>query len=104
MPEPIPAPSATIAELIRRRAAFLALASKHLAATLDYEATLQQVASLAVPDLADGCAIHVLDPDGAIRQVAVAHVDPAMVEAARDVQRRYPPEPQDWWGVARVLH
>lgn len=48
------------AEQSKRRLAFLAEASALLAASLDYERTLPQVARLAVRRIADGCAI-VLD-------------------------------------------
>ena len=52
---------------------FLAQASGLLAASLDYERTLSQVARLAVPDVADWCAIDVVQPDGTTRQVTSVH-------------------------------
>ena len=81
---------------------FLATASAELAATLDYEATLQQVARLAVPWFAEWCAIG-LEQDGWLRTVAVAHVDPAKVALAEDLNRRYPPDPQAPRGAYSVL-
>jgi PAS domain S-box-containing protein len=71
---------------------FLAEASRVLSGSLDYGATLRAVADLAVPHIADWCGVDVLEDD-TINRVAVAHVDPAKVELARDLQRRYPPEP-----------
>jgi PAS domain S-box-containing protein len=71
---------------------FLAEASRTLAASLDYEATLRAVAGLAVPRIADWCAVDVLEGDE-LSQVAVAHVDPERVELAREFRRRYPPQP-----------
>ena len=44
-------------------------ASKVLASTLDYEKTLEAVASLAVGALADWCGVDLVDTDGRIRQV-----------------------------------
>src|SRR5262249_9280912 len=61
---------------------FLAEASKLLAEVLDVPGTLQKVAGLAVPHVADWCAVDLLEPDGSLRRVAVAHVDPAKVEWA----------------------
>ena len=55
---------------------FLAQASAALADSLDLETTLNTVARLAVPDIADSCAIHLIDEHGAIRLVAAVHVDP----------------------------
>src|SRR5690606_3144763 len=65
------------------RERFLAEASRQLAGSLDYEATLQGVARLAVPLLADWCAAHVLAEDGEIRLLTVAHADPSRVAWAR---------------------
>lgn len=69
-------------------------ASRILAASLDYETTLQSVARLALPVLADVCAVDILDADGVLRRVAVAAADPVKDALARDLQRCYPPDPK----------
>jgi PAS domain S-box-containing protein len=81
---------------------FLGEASRTLASSLDYEETLSRVARLAVPRVADWCAVDVLE-DGQIRRLAVAHSDPAMEDLAWQVARRFPPDPDAERGVARVL-
>ncbi|HEY3081414.1 MAG TPA: ATP-binding protein [Chloroflexota bacterium] len=78
------------AEQAQRRLAFLASASRLLASSLDYERTLQQVAQLAVPDLADWCIVDLVQGDGSVRRIAVVHADPARAELALELQRRYP--------------
>jgi PAS domain S-box-containing protein len=88
------------AELRQR---FLAQAGQLLASSLDYEQTLQRVARLAVPWLADWCAVDMLGEHGDIQQVALAHVDPTKVAMANEFRRRYPPSPDDPTGVAGVL-
>jgi GAF domain-containing protein len=75
------------------RLAFLAEASVELATTLDYTQTLSRIAELAVPVLADWCAVTTVE-DGTLESLAVAHVDPAKVALARELQRRYPPDPE----------
>ena len=91
----------------RRRVAeaqrFLADASEVLSSSLDYRATLSNVARLAVPSLADWCAVDVLEEDGSLERVAVAHQDPRKVELAHDLQERYPPDPDAPYGVHEVL-
>jgi PAS domain S-box-containing protein len=82
---------------------FLAEAGEALSASLDIEETLQTVAQLAVSGLADWCTVHLVQPDSTVVQVAVAHRDPAMVQWARDIQRRFPFDPDAPHGVARVL-
>ena len=59
---------------------FLADASAALAELTDYESTLQQVASLAVPFFADWCAVDIQEADGSLRRLAVTHTDPAKVQ------------------------
>jgi PAS domain S-box-containing protein len=86
-----------------RQAAFLAKAGALLAGSLEYERTLAAVAELAVPYVADWCAIHVTDGLGAPREVAIAHVDPAKLELARELQRKYPENPQSPTSIEAVI-
>ena len=81
---------------------FLSEASRVLAGSLDYQATLGAVARLAVPEIADWCAVDLIAGD-AIERVAVAHVDPARVQLAREVQERYPADPGSSQGIHGVL-
>ena len=82
---------------------FLADASKLLAEVLDIPSTLQKVAGLAVPQFATWCAVDMLESDGALRRVAVAHADPAKVELARELYNRYPPLPTAERGPLYIL-
>jgi signal transduction histidine kinase/ActR/RegA family two-component response regulator len=82
---------------------FLAGASTALASSLDYETTLATIAHLAVPQFADWCGVDMVDEEGTMRRLAVAHVDPAKVEWAHEIYQRYPPDPADPHGVYRVL-
>lgn len=82
--------------------AFLVKAGEILSSSLDYETTLGSVARLAVPHIADWSAIDLVTPDG-IERVAVAHADPAKIELARDLQHRFPPDPNATTGVTKVL-
>jgi PAS domain S-box-containing protein len=66
------------AELAQR---LLAEAGHALSSSLDYRDTLQQVAELAVPGLADWCAVLVRGDDGVIEQVAEAGVGEHAVAA-----------------------
>ena len=86
-----------------RTSRFLADASAALAAVTDYEATLQSVATLAVPHFADWCAIDLRQPDGSLRRLVVTHRDPAKVQLARELEQKYPPSPDAARGVANVI-
>ncbi|HEX7151626.1 MAG TPA: GAF domain-containing protein [Thermoanaerobaculia bacterium] len=74
--------------------AFLAKANELFAASLDYETTLATLARVAVPDLADWCAVDVADDHEGYRRLAVAHVSPARVALAHELRERYPPDPR----------
>ena len=81
----------------------LARAGEVLSSSLDYERTLQQVAELAVPELADWCTVSLPDAHGFVRAVAVAHVDPEKVAFARRIGERYPSRVDAPTGVAQLL-
>jgi PAS domain S-box-containing protein len=88
-----------IAELRER---FLAEATKLMASSLDAEATLDKVAWAAVPEIADWCAVELIDERGDLRHVALAHTDERRREVALELIRRYPPSPDSAVGAPQV--
>jgi PAS domain S-box-containing protein len=76
---------------LRERLAFLAEATALLTSSLELERTLERITDLAVPLLADWCAISMLvEETGEIEQVVVAHQDPERkrwAEAMREHSR-----------------
>jgi PAS domain S-box-containing protein len=85
--------------------AFLDAASQALAASMDPVETLHEVTRLAVPRLADWCAVQLAKDTitGDFRQIAVAHADPEKVRWARELQDRYPPDPDSPTGAPAVI-
>jgi PAS domain S-box-containing protein len=84
------------------RVRFLADASIELSKSLDYEATLANVARLAVPAFADWCAIDVVEDDR-LHRLAVEHVDPDKVRLALELERRYPSDRDAAGGAWEVM-
>jgi PAS domain S-box-containing protein len=82
---------------------FLADASLELSSSLDYKTTIQRVADLTVPRLADWCSVDLVRADEALELVAVAHVDPNKVRWARELRRQYPPTLEGDAGIAKVI-
>ncbi len=82
---------------------FLAEVSELLAASIDYEATLIQVAQMAVPRLADCCMVHLLENDSSIRRLAVAHADPARHDLAQQLKEHGELRLDESWGVPLAL-
>jgi serine phosphatase RsbU (regulator of sigma subunit) len=91
------------AEEAAARARFLAEASVILDESLDYEATLATVSRLAVPWLADWCAVDMREADGTLRRVTTAHADPEKVSLAHEWEERYPTDPDSPTGAPNVV-
>lgn len=75
-------------------AALTVEAGRLIGASLDTAATLRQIAELIVPRLADWCAIDLLESDGTLTSVAVAHRDPEQLTLVEELRRRYPADPE----------
>ncbi len=89
-------------ELLR----FLAEASAVLASSLDYQATLQGLANIAVPTLADWAAVDMVEADGSLSRAAAAHVDASKVDLVYELAKAWPSCRDDTTGpvgVARTL-
>jgi PAS domain S-box-containing protein len=86
----------------RAQSEFLAEAGALLAGSLDYQETLKKVAELAVPQIADWCAVDLCEDGEHVERLAVAHVDPAKREMAREFRQRFPEDPRSPYGVAHV--
>jgi PAS domain S-box-containing protein len=106
---PVVAMTGVVADITERKRVdqaqqFLAEAGPLLAASIEgYEETLAGVAQLVVPQVADWCSIDVIEPDGSIAQVAIAHVDAEKVKLGKEFRRRYPPDPSAPTGLPRVI-
>jgi PAS domain S-box-containing protein len=80
----------------RERLAFIADASRALSSSIDYAETLARIAKIAVPRIADWCAIDLLSDDGqSMSRVTVEHEDPAKVQQAKDLQKKHTVLPSD---------
>ena len=82
---------------------FLSDASLALSSSLDYKTTIQRVADLAVPRIADWCAVDLLRPGSSVELVAVAHVNPDKVRWAHELRRQYPPNLEEEQGLGKVI-
>jgi len=89
------------------RSEFLAASSSLMAESLDYADTLQRVVQAAVPQLADWCVVDVLDEDqdytSQPKRLAVAHIDPAKIQLAQELEKETPYDPHAPQGLGAVL-
>jgi signal transduction histidine kinase len=91
------------AEAAGERAAFLAEAGAILAGSLDVRTTLQSVADLAVPRIADWCVVDLVVPEARPKLVAIAHADPRRVADVHRLAERWPPDPDPSRGILSVV-
>lgn len=81
-----------------RDAQYLAQATSALASSLVSDEMLSTLGQVLVPGLGDWCCIYLLEGNS-VRQVTVAHADPAKAALAEEYRRRYPPDPEHAGGV-----
>ncbi|HEX8110129.1 MAG TPA: GAF domain-containing protein, partial [Kofleriaceae bacterium] len=83
---------------------FLDNATEVLSRSLDERETLEQLARLAVPDIADWCVVDLV-VQGQLEHVAIAHDDPDKLEAAWQYARTHRPDPAGYdasWQIMRT--
>jgi len=92
---------------VRKRAEahmrFLAEASSAISASLDLETTLQLLARLCVPDLADCCVVELSESGELPRRVAIAAVEPAERAQLQAMLEQFPSLWQSSHPAARPL-
>jgi PAS domain S-box-containing protein len=81
----------------------LARTGELIAHSDDYGRTLDEIASLLVPEFADWCGVSVPGDDGLIGLAAIAHRDPARIAFGRELQDGYPSRIDDQTPAAQVL-
>lgn len=91
------------AEESQRRLSLLAEAGELLSASLDTDHTLDQLAHLVVPQIADWCAITIVDSNTSTRQIVVTHADPEMAGWAGRFHDHLQQTASDLFGLSQVL-
>jgi PAS domain S-box-containing protein len=93
----------TAVKTAEMRTRVLAESGRILASSLDYEETLRNVANLAVPTLADWCAVDLVDEDFKRETSVVAHEDPAKLALAEQLRSATSDTYESESAAARVL-
>ena len=91
----------TEAKQAAQRTALLAQAGARLSASLDAQTTLETIVNLVVPDLADWCAVHALDPDGLVRPLITTQA--ASIQDAPYLPVSSVLDPDAAYGIGYVL-
>ena len=78
-------------------------ASNVLVSSLDHQITLQEIAQLIVPALADYCRIALVDEQQQIKEITVNHTDPEKIALVRELYDHYKDRTNTTHGVQRIL-
>lgn len=81
-------------EIATTRDIFLAKVSTLLSSTLDYNETLNLLATLSVTALGDWCTISMINEEGIFVRAAGAHVDKKKTPLVEEYMQKYPPDLQ----------
>jgi serine phosphatase RsbU (regulator of sigma subunit) len=90
------------AERARERISFLAEATRLLSSSLDFGATIGELATLCVPGIADWLSVSLLE-GSELRELVLSHADASKIELVERLRERIPFDPEADTGVARVL-
>jgi PAS domain S-box-containing protein len=82
---------------------FLAEVSDALSSLVDGASTLQKLADLAIPEIADWCVAHTIQPDGSIQQVAISHLNREKLQRVLDYNRQHPAGWNEILAIGEVL-
>ncbi len=77
--------------------------ARELAGARESAQTLERIARLAIAHLADGCAVHLIDPTGALVLLTVACRDAETERRVRDLERRFPASREATRGLRRAI-
>jgi serine phosphatase RsbU (regulator of sigma subunit)/PAS domain-containing protein len=83
---------------------FLLQASEIISQAEGYSETLERLAAVAVPVLADLCLVDTLTVDGGVVRMAARHADETRQPLVDELQWRYPPDPDGDHPSVEVMH
>ncbi len=93
----------TTRKQVEERQRYLNEASKILVSSFDHQITLQEIAQLIVPALADYCRIALLDEEQQIKAISVSHSDPGQVAFVQALYEQYKDLPNNTYGLQHIL-
>lgn len=85
------------------RQRLLTEASNILVSSLVQQLTLQEIAKLIVPSLADYCRIAIVDEKLQIKDITASHIDPEKVILVRELYERYKDQASATHGLQKIL-
>src|SRR5437588_3935186 len=88
---------------VEERQRVLNEASEKLASSLNHRLTLQEIAQMIVPTLADYCRIAILDEQQQIKDIAAHHIEPEKIALVRERYEQYKDRASSTHGIQKLL-
>ncbi len=93
----------TVRKQIEERQHLLSQISNLFISSLDHQITLQDVADLMVPTLADYCRIALIDSDNQVKAIVASHIDPQKISLVQDLYEQYKGRVSATHGIQTLL-
>src|SRR5437763_1022501 len=77
--------------------------SEKLVSSLDHQLTLQEIAQLIVPAMADYCRIAVLDEQQQIQEIVANHIEPEKIALVSELYEQYKDRVNSSHGLQKLL-
>ena len=90
------------ADAARERSTFLAEASSVLASSFDFTEMFAGLAQLLIPNFADCCIVDLVQEDGSLKPLVVAHKDKAIERRIIEFREAFPTRIDDGSGDAAL--
>lgn len=90
-------------KVLEQNLQFLAHASSLLSSSLDFATIWDHLVNLAVPFIADWCAVDILNEQGVFDIAAIAHKDPAKVALVSEYRQAHPIDVNDKFGLPVII-
>lgn len=91
------------ADAARERSTFLAEASSVLASSFDFAEMFTGLAQLLIPNFADCCIVDLVQEDGSLKPIVIAHKDKVLEQRITEFRRAFPARIEDGKGAAAAL-
>lgn len=88
---------------VEERQQLLNEASRKLVTSLNHQITLQEIAQMIVPSLADYCRIAILDGKQQIKEIAVNHIHPEQLALVQSLYEQYKDRANTTHGLQKLL-
>lgn len=87
----------------QQKITFLSKASGILSSSLNYSATLAELAKTITPSIADWCVFHEVSSNGKVKPIIISHIDQHKIDLGYELAQKFPSDPNIPKGLYKVI-